>query len=175
MLSNVMSNVKGIASASARPDSPTRRGDRAENSRPATRRGDRGSVLLLFPAAVMVMLVLAAIVLDVGLARVRFQELRAVAASAANDVAGAVDVDSLRSTGVVSFDPAAARARVDEAVAAGPLPAASVDTVAIARNGWGHWEVTVTLSLEVDLIIAPALPGAAGSIDVAVSERVLIV
>jgi len=170
-----MSNVKGIASASARPDSPTRRGDRAENSRPATRRGDRGSVLLLFPAAVMVMLVLAAIVLDVGLARVRFQELRAVAASAANDVAGAVDVDSLRSTGVVSFDPAAARARVDEAVAAGPLPAASVDAVAIARNGWGHWEVTVTLSLEVDLIIAPALPGAAGSIDVAVSERVLIV
>ncbi len=90
-------------------------------------------------------------------------------------MAGAVDVDSLRSTGAVSFDPAAARARVDQAVAAGPLPTASVDAVAIARDSWGRWEVTVTLSLEVDLLIAPALPGAAGSIETAVSERVLIV
>ncbi len=171
----MLRSLKGIASDSAQPDSPTLRCDRAESGRGTTRPSERGSVLLLFPAAVMVMLVLAAIVLDVGLARVRFQELRAVAASAANDVAGAVDVDSLRSTGAVSFDPAAARARVDQAVAAGPLPTASVDAVAIARDSWGRWEVTVTLSLEVDLLIAPALPGAAGSIETAVSERVLIV
>ena len=132
-------------------------------------------MLLLFPAAVMVVLVLAAIVVDIGFTRVRVLELRAVAASAANDALGAVDVDSLRSTGLISFDSAAAQTLVRSSVAAGPVPAAAVESVIIARDSAGRWEIAVTLSVTIDRIIAPALPGADSSLTATVTERAVAV
>ena len=136
---------------------------------------DHGSVLLLFPAAVMVMLVLAAIVIDIGLARVRVQELRAVASSAANDALGAVDTDALRNTGTISFDGDEAERLVTAAIASGPLPQATVDSVAFSRNAQGRWEIAVTVSMRIDLVIAPALPGGERSLATSVTERVLAI
>ena len=92
-------------------------------------RSDRGTVLLLMPAAVFVMLVLGAIVLDVGLSRVRAQELRSVAASAANDSLGALDVDELRSSGTIVISEARAEVLAAESVAQGPLPNATIEDV----------------------------------------------
>ena len=134
---------------------------------------DRGSVLLLFPAAVFVMLVLAAITLDVGLTHVRAQQLRFAAASAANDAVGALDLDALRSTGAVSFQRGEAERLARAAIAAGPVPGAELEMLTFARQSPDRWEIAVTLSLDVGYVIAPALPGAARHIRIVVTEQSL--
>jgi hypothetical protein len=132
-------------------------------------------VLLLMPAAVMIMLVLGAIALDVGLSAVRARELRAVAASSANDTLAALDVAALRVDGVVVIDHSRAVEIVAEAIENGPLPDATIESVIIGEDPLGRPEITVQLGLDVDLIIAPALPGAPSRIHVSATERVLIV
>ena len=136
---------------------------------------DRGTVMLLFPASVIVILVLAAIVLDIGLVHVRVEELRAAAASAANDVLGAVDIDHLRDTGEIVFDLEVGKSLVADSIAAGPLPQATVDSVSISRDSANRWEIAVTVRMTIDYIIAPALPGNKSSLDAVVTERVLVV
>lgn len=136
---------------------------------------DRGTVLLLFPTSVIVVLVLAAIVLDFGLVHVRTQELRAVAASAANDVLGAIDIHMLRSTGNITFDLDVAHGLVETAIATGPLPAASVESVSVVLDAKNRWKITVTARMPIDYMIAPALPGRKRSLQVAVSESVFVV
>ena len=122
-------------------------------------RTDRGTVLLMFPAAMLIMVVLGAIVIDVGLTQVRARELDAVAASAANDTLAALDIHQLRTDGTVRLDQTKAVAIARAAVATGPLPDAVVTDVAITTDPLGRMEIAVTLQLEVRLIIAPALPG----------------
>ncbi len=117
-----------------------------------TRTSDRGTVLLMFPAALMVMVVLGAMVIDVGYTTIRGRELRAVAASAANDSLAALDIAVLRATGDVVIDEGAARRIVAQAIALGPLPDAQIVDIEIEG-----FEIAVTLRLEIDLVMAPAL------------------
>ena len=117
-----------------------------------TRTSDRGTVLLMFPAALMVMVVMGAIVIDVGYTAIRGRELRAVAASAANDSLAALDIAVLRATGDVVINKSTARRIVAQAIALGPLPDAQI--VGIDINGF---EIAVTLRLEIELVMAPAL------------------
>lgn len=124
---------------------------------------DDGTVLLLFPAAALVMIVLGALVIDVSLSQVRARELESVAASAANDALAALDVDALRRDDEIRFDLDRAHAIVTNAVAAGPLPSASVDIVTVTGVGTARPEISVTLSIVVELVMAPALPGDLGS------------
>ncbi len=124
-----------------------------------TSRSERGTVLLMFPAAMLIMVVLGAIVIDVGLSQVRGRELEAVAASAANDALGSLDVQQLRTDGTIRLDQPRAVAIARAAVAAGPLPEAVVTDVVITSDPLGRPEIAVTLELEVALVIAPALPG----------------
>ena len=113
---------------------------------------DRGTVLLLFPAAVLVMVVLGAMVIDVGLITLRGRELQAVAASAANDSLAALDEVVLRTYGIVSINQAQAHAIVTTAVANGPLPQAKIVSIAV-----NELQISVTLALDVELVMAPAL------------------
>ncbi|MEM8708072.1 MAG: hypothetical protein AAGE98_16535 [Actinomycetota bacterium] len=122
-------------------------------------RSDRGTVLMMFPAAFLIMLILGAIVVDVGLSQVRARELEAVASSAANDALAALDVGELRTSGELRFDLDRARTIVAESVAAGALPDASVVTVDVIGAGGPDPQVEVTLTLTVEFIMAPALPG----------------
>ncbi len=115
-------------------------------------------MLLMFPAAMLVMIVLGAIVIDVGLSQVRGRELESVAASAANDAAGSLDVNQLRSHGTVVFDRRKALVIAEAAISAGPLPNATVADLAITTDSLGRPEIAVTLELEVALVMAPALP-----------------
>ncbi len=124
----------------------------AEGAPPPRFRDGRGTVLLMFPAALMVMVVLGAVVVDVGYTTIRGRELRAVAASAANDSLAALDIVELRTTGETVIDGAAARRIVSEAIASGPLPDARIVDVVIDR-----FEISVTLALDLDLVMAPAL------------------
>ena len=110
------------------------------------RRMDAGTVLLLFPAAALIMIVLGAIVIDVSLSQVRARELEFAAASAANDALGALDVQTLRGTGQVRFDPVLAEAIVMESVAMGPLPTASVRSISISGIDGETPQIAVTLT-----------------------------
>src|SRR5438552_3809411 len=61
---------------------------------------ERGSVLMLMPAAVLVFLVLGALCVDFGSAYDAQRELASAATAAANDAAGrAIDVELLYTTG----------------------------------------------------------------------------
>jgi hypothetical protein len=120
-------------------------------------RPDRGTVLLLFPAAVLIMFLLGAVVIDVALTQVRARELDAVAASAANDALAVLDIDALRAGDGLVINEADALAYATRSVAAGPLPDARVADVEIGRDPAGRTVIAVTLRLDVSLVMAPAI------------------
>lgn len=118
---------------------------------------EHGTILLMFPAAVLIMFLLGAVVVDVSLVQLRARELEAVAGSAANDALSALDVDALRNGEGIVIGADHARAVVRRSVAAGPLPSAHIDDVSIAPDSQGRQVIAVTLSLDVDLVMAPAV------------------
>jgi uncharacterized membrane protein len=125
----------------------------------ADRRGERGSVLLLFPAAALVMLVLAAIAVDLGLVHVRQRELWSLADAAANDAAGyGVDPLLLRTTGEVRIDPTRAASAAADATVASGVSGVRIAEVVVHPDGT---EVTVALERESERVIGRALPGRA--------------
>ncbi len=76
-------------------------------------RGDRGSVLILMPAAVLVVLLLGAIAVDLSIVHLRQRQAVAAASGAANDaVTAGLDQAALRRGEGYRLDPA----RVDTAV-----------------------------------------------------------
>lgn len=134
---------------------------------------DAGTVLLLFPAGVLIMFLLGAMVVDVGLTQLRARELEAAAGSAAADALAALDVAALRNGDGVVIDEAMARAQVEASVAAGPLPAAQVDAVSIELDAQGRTLISVTLRLQVELVMAPAV-GPLGEVTLQRTERAII-
>lgn len=118
---------------------------------------ERGTVLLMFPAAVLIMFVLGAIVIDVSLTHVRGRELETVAGSVANDALAGLDVAALRDGDGVVIDPLAARTHAEASIAAGALPDARLAELAIETDGQGRTVIAVTLELDVDLVMAPAV------------------
>jgi Flp pilus assembly protein TadG len=81
------------------------------------RHDDRGTVLLLFPAAVFVMCVLAALVVDTAHATMLRRELQNAADAAANNAAAlGIDAGALRA-GATVIDSARAEAIVNESLA----------------------------------------------------------
>lgn len=111
----------------------------------------------MFPAAVLIMFIMGAIVIDVGLTQVRARELEAVAASAANDALAALDIDTLRSGGGISINQADARRHAEASVAAGSLPDADVTEIAVTLDSQGRTVIAVTLRLDVNLVMAPSI------------------
>lgn len=130
-------------------------------------------MLLAFPAAVLVMFVLGALVIDVSLTQLRARELEAVAGTAANDALAALDVDELRRGGGLVIDPESARARAEASVRAGPLPQAKVVAVTVTVDPVGRTVISVTLRLHVDLVMAPAV-GTLGEITIQRTERAIV-
>jgi type II secretory pathway pseudopilin PulG len=124
---------------------------------PRTHRPDSGTVLLMFPAAVLIMFLLGAIVVDVALTQVRARELEAVAASAANDALAALDIAALRSGDGIVITEADARIYADESVAAGPIPDARVAEVVVGLDARNRTVIAVTLTLDVNLVMAPSV------------------
>ena len=134
---------------------------------------DRGTVLMLFPAAFLVMIVLGALVVDVSLSQVRATELDAVAASAANDALAALDLQTLRATGEALIEPDDAARIAEESIANGPLPDARLVAVSVDYGG-GVPVLSVTLELEVDFVMAPALPNGLDSTTITRTKSVSI-
>ena len=96
-------------------------------------RDSRGTVLLLFPAAVLVMIVLGALVIDVGVTNLRGRELGAVAETAPQWVSLWLALAQLEAEGQATL-------------------AIEGEPIAFSRE-----EIAVTLQVDVDLVLVPAI------------------
>lgn len=124
--------------------------------RPSWRGGDRGSVLILMPACLLIVLVLASIAVDMTLVHLRQRQALDVAASAANDaVTAGVDVGALRA-GEYRVEPAAARQVVARTVAASQLGQHLVGSPRVVVEGE---RVEVSLTLQADYLFTAVMPG----------------
>jgi hypothetical protein len=82
-------------------------------------RGTRGSVLMLMPAAVLIVLMLGAIAVDSAIVYLRQRQAYNVAFDAANDAAGAgFDLDIARQEGEIVYDPDRVAALARQAIEA---------------------------------------------------------
>lgn len=120
------------------------------------RRDDRASVLMLVPAGILVVLIMASIAVDMSLVQLRQRQAHDLAAGAANDAAtAAADQGELRS-GRYQVDRAAASALVDRIVGASELAPQVVGSPVVRVTDEG---VEVEISLYADYIFAGVIPG----------------
>ena len=133
----------------------------------ARRRPDeRGSVLMLVPAGVLIVFVLASIAVDMSLVHLRKRQAFDLASAAANDAATAgADQAALRSGSYV-IEPGSARTVVADVVGASELAPhlAAPPSVTVTAEG-----VSVEITLEADYIFAGVVPGAPDGAVVAAS------
>ena len=118
-------------------------------------RGESGSVLMLMPAAVLIVVMLGAIAVDRAVVFGAQRDLVASAQAAADNGASlGVDLDRLRADGEIEPDLAA----IDQAIA---LAATTFDPGTSVTWYLQGDDVVVELERTVDLVFAPGVPGAA--------------
>lgn len=115
-------------------------------------RFEQGSVLLLFPAAVLIVIVLASLAVDRAVVFQAQRDLVATAEAAANDAASVgLDPDALREGGM-AYDPA----RIDRAVRAAAVRADGDVAATWIRRGD---VIEVRLVRTVAYVFARGIPG----------------
>lgn len=122
---------------------------------------ERGSVLMLVPAGVLVLFVLGALAVDVAIAFLAQRELSATAAALANDAATMALADDRffaeNAAGAVEVDEGKAADVVREALAA-RAPGGVSDVRWSVRSA--DDQVCVTLTARVEYLFSHAVPGA---------------
>ena len=126
-------------------------------------RGDQGTVLMMLPAAVMIVLMLAAVAVDETGVYLAHRRLHAAAAAAANDaITAGLDLDAFNATGEYRLDPARVAAAVSRSLGAQQsetVDAAVVSAPSISVDASGRQTIQLTLTANVRLIFAGAIPG----------------
>jgi uncharacterized membrane protein len=118
---------------------------------------ERGSTLMLVPAGLLVVLILASIAVDMAIVQLRQRQAHDLASAAANDAAtAAADQVGLRQ-GTYVVDGHAADEVVAGIVGASELAPLVVGTPDVTVTGDG---VRVVLELRADYIFARVMPGA---------------
>ena len=121
---------------------------------------ERGSAMMLLPAAVLVIVVLGALAVDVAVVHLGERQAFGAATAAANDAATyGIDPSTLRSGGGPSIDPARAR----HAARASLAGEDSLDPDAAPVVRIDGTSVTVTVTLRVEYVFSQGLPGAPDS------------
>lgn len=129
-------------------------------------------MLLLFPAAVLMVVAMAAVAVDSSIAFLGERELANATAAAANDAAGlAVSDRAFYEGGRIELDPAVvervAVGRVRAALDGGRHRALAVEARALPPAGPGcGWTVRVSARARLAYIFSPAVPGAPDSVTV---------
>jgi hypothetical protein len=135
-------------------------------------RGERGSVLLLFPAAILITVALAAMAVDNAVAFLAQRELVNATAAAANDAATeALSDDAFYRGNQLELSASAVEAvavdRVHGLVDGRRHHGLSVTASALPPAGPGcGWTVTVAASSRVDEVFGRAIPGSSGGANV---------
>jgi Flp pilus assembly protein TadG len=136
------------------------------------RRPERGSALLLFPAAILIMMALAAMAVDSSIAFLAQRELANAAAAAANDAASrAVSDASFYQQDRIELSAATVEQvavdRVFSLVDTSRHHNLSVDAEALGPTAPGcAWTVRVTATSRVDGLFGRAMPGRSAGTDV---------
>ena len=134
---------------------------------------ERGSVLMLMPAGVLVTLLLGAIAFDLSVVFLRQRQASALAVDVANDLAtAALDEAAFRADGTYRIDPARAAELGDVFVGASDL---SDEVVAVEVAVRGLDAVEVRLVLDVEYVFAKAIPGGADGTTVEASATAVAV
>lgn len=120
---------------------------------------ERGSVLLLMPAAVLVVVILGAIAVDRAIIFEAQRDLVSTAQAAANDAASGLDLDRLHRDGEVDADTVLIGERIRATTAAAP-PGTTLEWEVVGTT------VRVRARREVRLLFAPAVPGAHATVEV---------
>lgn len=128
-------------------------------NREVVRHDERGSTLLLYPAAFMVILVLAAIAVDLSMIHLARRELLRSASQAADDGAAMLDADAIRSSSFDTLDLDRAREVVVVEMAAQRLPG---DLIGSPRVDAGPrpGTVAVTATMRIEHVFSSVVPGA---------------
>ena len=126
---------------------------------------DRGTTLLLFPAAVLVMMMLGAIAVDLGEVQLAHRQLVRAVGTAADDAADQLDVSALRDTSagpgdsrLQRLDGDAARRIATDDLATADLPGRPVGAPIITL-GPAPGTVTVSVTRDIPHIFGRAVPG----------------
>lgn len=130
-------------------------------------RAERGSILLMVPAALTVLLMLAGVAVDETVVMLAHRQLHAAAASAANDaVTAGVDLEHFNRTGIYRLDAARVEAAVTRSLGAqgeGIIERTTLSGPVTGTDSRGRPTVQVTLTVEVRLLFTKAVPGFAGT------------
>ncbi|HSP02947.1 MAG TPA: hypothetical protein VLR27_05565 [Acidimicrobiales bacterium] len=119
----------------------------------ARARDTRGSVLMLMPVAVLIVLLLGAIAVDSAIVYLGQRQAHNVAFDAANDAAGAgFDLDAARTSGEIVYDPDRVHAIAAQAVAA-----AGIDDLELVSAVPDGDSVVVTVRRTVEHLFVQAL------------------
>ncbi|MEZ5383269.1 MAG: hypothetical protein R2754_15925 [Microthrixaceae bacterium] len=120
---------------------------------------------MLVPAGVLIVVLMGAIVVDLSAAHMAQRRLVQVTERAADDAAGMLDRNTLRSGGGIRLDPAAARNLAHLQVAALEMPGLQRTwvTVTLTPDGQG---VVVSSRARVRRHIGRAVPGVGRTYDV---------
>lgn len=124
----------------------------------------RGSVLLLFPAAVLIVFVLAAMAVDSSIAFLGERELASAVAAAANDAATeAISDEAFYGSGRVELDDAEVERVAEERVRTSLDPTRheglQVQATVERPSGGCAWSLRVEATAAVRFLFARALPG----------------
>jgi Flp pilus assembly protein TadG len=124
-------------------------------------RDGRGSALMLMPAAVLILMVLAAITVDFSVAFLGERELSNATSAAANDaVAAALDQDALRGHDELRLDQAKAEEVVLRSLAGRSSGLLHIDPADVTIEFPDDLQVRVTAGADVEYVFSKALPGA---------------
>lgn len=129
-------------------------------------RSDRGSVMMLFPAAVMIVLLLGALVVDSAIVYLAQRQAHGLALDAANDAAGAgLDRSAFRG-GSTTIDPQRARLVAAESIRSAAADDVELVDVTVSADG----AVTVTVRYGVERLFGVAFGLADTSDTIAVTS-----
>jgi hypothetical protein len=119
--------------------------------------GDRGSILLLVPAAFLVVMILASIAVDMSLVHLRQRQAHDLASSAANDAVTAAASHQALRNGRIELTQADAEAVVARIVAASDLAPQVVGAPVVRVR---PDTVEVELAVRAEYVFASVVPGA---------------
>lgn len=122
------------------------------------RASERASTLLLFPAAVLVLMVLGAIAVDLGILSGARRDLIRSVGAAADDAAARLSVDRLRAGELGAIDLQEAHQQVLADLALDGLPGSAVGTPRVAL-GPGADTIEVEVTRRIPHVFGRAVPG----------------
>jgi hypothetical protein len=141
-------------------------------SEPGVRRrlgAEDGNTLLLMPAAILVMVVLAAIAIDFAVMYTAQREAAVAADGVARAATGAVDEQRLFDDGVYVIDLGRADAAAASVLAARPADDGMQLRCGVPRHGATPDVVVIDCRASVDLVFRPALSSGGRTFEVSVT------